>query len=62
MTREMLSLQYKMNKGKMEKIKELIEMFLVEKNVVPKIPEEYRDRIIRQKGFKEFRVADFQCP
>jgi len=51
-----------MNKGKMEKIKELIEMFLVEKNVVPKIPEEYRDRIIRQKGFKEFRVADFQCP
>ena len=32
---------------------------LVEKNTVPKLPEEYRDRKIRQKGFKEIRVDDF---
>ena len=34
-------------------------IILEEKNVVPKIPEEYRDRKIRQKGFKEIRVDDF---
>ena len=36
-----------------------ITIILEEKNVVPKIPEEYRDRKIRQKGFKEIRVDDF---
>jgi hypothetical protein len=77
-------------KEKMEKIKELVELFLpegileyfdyvgyerkskeeskpygevtiilVEKNTVPKLPEEYQDRKIRQKGFKEIRVDDF---
>lgn len=32
---------------------------LVEKNTVPHLPEEYRNRKIRQKGFKEIRVDDF---
>lgn len=32
---------------------------LVEKNIVPKLPENYRDRKIRQKGFKEITVDDF---
>lgn len=36
-----------------------ITIILEEKNVVPKIGEEYRDRKIRQKGFKEIRVDDF---
>lgn len=36
-----------------------ITIILEEKNVVPKLPEEYRDRKIRQKGFKEIRVDDF---
>jgi hypothetical protein len=36
-----------------------ITITLVEKNTVPKLPEEYRDRKIRQKGFKEIRVDDF---
>lgn len=36
-----------------------VTIILVEKNVVPKLPEEYRDRKIRQKGFKEIRVDDF---
>jgi len=34
-------------------------IILVEKNIVPKLPEEYRDRKVRQKGFKEIRVDDF---
>jgi hypothetical protein len=36
-----------------------VTIILVEKNTVPKLPEEYRDRKIRQKGFKEIRVDDF---
>ena len=32
---------------------------LVEKNIAPKLPEEYRNRKLRQKGFKEIRVDDF---
>jgi hypothetical protein len=36
-----------------------ITIILEEKNVVPKIPEEYRDRKIRQKGFKEISIDDF---
>lgn len=36
-----------------------VTIILVEKNVVPKLPAEYRDRKIRQKGFKEIRVDDF---
>lgn len=36
-----------------------VTIILVEKNVVPQLPEEYRDRKIRQKGFKEIRVDDF---
>jgi len=36
-----------------------ITIILVEKNTVPKLPEEYQDRKIRQKGFKEIRVDDF---
>lgn len=36
-----------------------ITITLVEKNTLPKLPEEYRDRKIRQKGFKEIRVDDF---
>ena len=34
-------------------------IILVEKNVVPKLPEKYRGRKVRQKGFKEIRVDDF---
>lgn len=36
-----------------------VTIILVEKNTVPKLPSEYRDRKIRQKGFKEIRVDDF---
>ena len=36
-----------------------ITIILEEKNVVPKLPDEYRDRKVRQKGFKEIRVDDF---
>ena len=36
-----------------------VTIILVEKNKVPKLPDEYRDRKIRQKGFKEIRVDDF---
>ena len=36
-----------------------ITIILEEKNVVPKLPEEYRDKKIRQKGFKEIRIDDF---
>lgn len=36
-----------------------ITIILEEKNVVPKLPEEYRDKKVRQKGFKEIRVDDF---
>ena len=36
-----------------------ITIILMEKNTVPKLPEKYRDRKIRQKGFKEIRVDDF---
>lgn len=36
-----------------------ITIILVEKNTVPKLPEEYHDRKIRQKRFKEIRVDDF---
>ena len=36
-----------------------ITITLVEKNIVPKLPEEYRDKKVRQKGFKDIRVDDF---
>lgn len=36
-----------------------ITIILEEKNVVPKLPEEYRNKQVRQKGFKEIRVDDF---
>lgn len=36
-----------------------VTIILVEKNTVPKLPPEYRDRKIRQKGFKEVTVDDF---
>lgn len=36
-----------------------ITIILEEKNVVPQLPEEYRDKKVRQKGFKEIRVDDF---
>lgn len=36
-----------------------ITIILEEKNTLPKLPEEYRDKKIRQKGFKEIRVDDF---
>lgn len=36
-----------------------ITIIMEEKNVVPKLPEEYKDRKVRQKGFKEIRVDDF---
>jgi len=46
--------------------KEEITITLVEKNTVPKLPdtvpklpEQYRDRKIRQKGFKQITVNDF---
>jgi hypothetical protein len=42
-----------------KKEKEEVTITLVEKNVVPKLPEAYRDRKIRQKGFKELTVNDF---
>jgi spermidine/putrescine-binding protein len=32
---------------------------LVEKNTVPKLPEQYKSRKIRQKGFKQITVNDF---
>ena len=32
---------------------------LVEKNTVPKLPEQYKNRKIRQKGFKQITVNDF---
>ncbi len=32
---------------------------LVEKNTVPKLPEQYKSREIRQKGFKQITVNDF---
>ena len=34
-------------------------IILEEKNVVPTLPEKYRDKQVRQKGFKEIRVDDF---
>ncbi len=36
-----------------------ITIILEEKNTVPKLPEEYRNKKIRQKGFKEIRIDDF---
>lgn len=36
-----------------------ITIILEEKNVVPKLPEAYRDKKIRQKGFKEISIDDF---
>jgi hypothetical protein len=36
-----------------------ITIILEEKNVVPKLPEAYRTKTVRQKGFKEIRVDDF---
>jgi hypothetical protein len=36
-----------------------ITIILEEKNVAPKLPEEYRDKQVRQKGFKEIRIDDF---
>lgn len=36
-----------------------ITIILEEKNVVPQLPEEYRAKKVRQKGFKEIRVDDF---
>lgn len=42
-----------------KKEKEEVTITLVEKNQVPKLPEKYRDRKIRQKGFKEITVNDF---
>ena len=37
----------------------VVTIILVEKNTVPKLPAEYGERKIRQKGFKELRVDDF---
>jgi hypothetical protein len=34
-------------------------IILVEKNIAPKLPSEYRDRKISQKGFKEITINDF---
>lgn len=45
--------------NKVENAYGVVTIILVEKNIVPKLPEEYRDRRIRQKGFKEIRVDDF---
>ncbi len=42
-----------------EKVNREITITLEEKNVVPKLPEEYGERKVRQKGFKEIRVDDF---
>lgn len=42
-----------------EKMNREITITLVERNVVPKLPEEYRGKKVRQKGFKEIRVDDF---
>ena len=36
-----------------------ITITLIEKNVVPPLPEEYRERRVSQKGFKENTVNDF---
>jgi hypothetical protein len=36
-----------------------VTIILVEKNIVPKLPAEYRDRKIKQKGFKEITINDF---
>lgn len=36
-----------------------ITIIMEEKNVVPQLPEEYRDKQVRQKGFKEIRIDDF---
>jgi len=36
-----------------------ITITLVEKNKVPKLPAEYQNRKIRQKGFKEMTIDDF---
>jgi spermidine/putrescine-binding protein len=38
---------------------EKIIITLVEKNTVPKLPEQYKNRKIRQKGFKQITVNDF---
>jgi len=42
-----------------EKLNNEITITLVEKNIVPQLPELYRDRKIRQKGFKQISINDF---
>ena len=36
-----------------------ITIILEEKNTAPKLPEDYREKQVRQKGFKEIRIDDF---
>ena len=42
-----------------KKVDKEITISLVEKNLGPKIPEEYGDRKIQQKGFKDITIDDF---
>ncbi|MDZ7766953.1 MAG: transposase [Melioribacteraceae bacterium] len=42
-----------------ETIEKEITISLVEKNKVPQLPDKYRDRRIRQKGFKQITINDF---
>jgi hypothetical protein len=41
------------------KTNEEVVIVLTEKNTVPKLPDQYKDRTIRQKGFKKLTVNDF---
>jgi len=42
-----------------ERVDKEITISLVEKNIVPQLPSQYRDRRIRQKGFKQISINDF---
>ena len=45
--------------GGHEKKGEEIRIVLIERSVIPKKPEEYKDRKLRQKGFKQITIDDF---
>jgi hypothetical protein len=45
--------------GGHEKKDEEIRIVLIERSVIPKIPEKYKDRKLRQKGFKQITIDDF---
>jgi hypothetical protein len=45
--------------GGHEKKDDAIRIVLIERSVLPKVAEEYKDRKIRQKGFKKITIDDF---